>query len=143
MLFHACPWKVPGPRRLPLPPPPRGGPGRGGGRAVPYRAVPGGSGCAPPRWRCRGSGFPAPAAAGPVCGRGGTAAAAVPALGPGGCGRADGAAGSPLPPCMGGGRLPPRLACPAGEPGRDSGGLRRARGRCGWRGVGGCRPGVA
>ncbi|XP_054018156.1 translation initiation factor IF-2-like [Dryobates pubescens] len=67
---------------------------------------------APPSRLCRGSGFPAPAAAGPVRGLGG-AAAAVPAPGPGGCGRADGAAGSPLPPCMGGGRLPPRLASPA------------------------------
>lgn len=119
----------------------------GGGRAVPCRAVPsrGGRGCAPPRRRCRGSGFPALAAAGPVCGRGGAAAAAaVPAPGPGECGRADGAAGSPLPPCMGGGRLPPRLASPAPPVSRAGGrgvcvcggGLRRARGRRGWRGAG-------
>lgn len=118
------PTRVPGKCPLPSGRPARAEPGR----AVPGRAV-----CAPPRRRCRGSGFPALAAAGPVCGRGG-AAAAVPAPGPGGCGRADGAAGSPLPPCMGGGRLPlasPRLASPAGERGVSAG-----LGGCGRRGGG-------
>lgn len=130
--FHACPQKVPPPEGC-RPLLPRGGPRRGGGgRAEPCRAVPsrGGRGCAPPRRRCRGSGFPALAAAGPVCGRGGAAAAAaVPAPGPGECGRADGAAGSPLPPCMGGGRLPPRLASPAPPVSRAGG-----RGVCVWGG---------
>lgn len=115
---------------------PARGTGTGRTHAAP-REVPGGGmggaggGRSPPRRRCRGSGFPTPAA-GPVRGRGG---AAVPAAGREDAGALTELPAPPLPPCMGGGRLPasPRLASlrfasplRAGEPGR-------ARGGCGWR----------